>query len=297
MSFRTVTLKAIPYLASVAIGLALSSAGLRLGEDLKALFLNVASAFLAIPLLFLFYETFQRYSHRRLNVEVSDYVKMQIDRELLPALTQLVKILNPGRRPGCRIGDISSVLSLKKEAVSRMLASDKHLGFIILKRWNLPEDRLHVALTNSLIIGTLEDDQVIAVISIIKSLRYLQAVRDIHNLYLPAGGSAPGYKVVGEGATAFHDDGLCGRLLLLRGTGGGQFVVEDFGDFHRYTEEELLSMFVVNPELLPSLSEAIADFIDSVRNWLEKTGNEFIIDTKVVRLGVDGASNKGPEEG
>ena len=52
-------LRIAPYSACLIAGLVLYVIGTKLAEDLKALVLNIAAAFVAIPLLYLIYDVTQ----------------------------------------------------------------------------------------------------------------------------------------------------------------------------------------------------------------------------------------------
>ena len=84
-----------PYSACLIVGLVLYVVGTKLAENLKALLLNIAAAFVAIPFLYLIYEVTQKASQKKLNKELFDYAKMQIDREILSVINQLAKIVHP----------------------------------------------------------------------------------------------------------------------------------------------------------------------------------------------------------
>lgn len=90
---KKVLLKSLPYLAAIITGEFFYFLANKMDPNYYDLFINISAAFFAIPLLYFFYETAKSFSHKRLNREIFDYAKMQIDRELLSILNQLQKIV------------------------------------------------------------------------------------------------------------------------------------------------------------------------------------------------------------
>jgi len=88
-------LRVLPYIVSVLAGLLLLRIGLELKRDIRGLFSSISAAFLAIPLIYLFYQLTKNLSQKRLNKEAFDYAKMQIDRQMLSIINQLHKIVYP----------------------------------------------------------------------------------------------------------------------------------------------------------------------------------------------------------
>ncbi len=103
-----------PYGACLIAGLILYAIGTGLSEDLKALVLNITAAFVAIPFLYLIYELTRKASQKRLNKELFDYAKMQIDREVLSIVNQLMKLVYSYEARESSFRGISSFLSTNK---------------------------------------------------------------------------------------------------------------------------------------------------------------------------------------
>jgi len=117
MRLKKLSYKSLPFLASLLAGLLFYFLGLRLNDDLKGLFYNISAAFLAIPFLYLFYELTQKFSNRKLNKEINDYLKMQVDREILSIINQLVKIVYEYGNQNFSLKGIFNFLNLKKDEI------------------------------------------------------------------------------------------------------------------------------------------------------------------------------------
>ena len=177
-------LKILPYFASILVGLLFWFIGLRLSGDIKSLFIGLAAAFFAIPLIYLFYQRAHNLSQKRLNKEMFDYAKMQIDREILSIINQLHKTVYPLEARNFSQADVSKFLSLGKDDLKEVLSKNEYLGFQIFKKWEVTEDNLHEVLKNSYMLKSLENEQIISIISIIKSLRGLESIQKSKNYML-----------------------------------------------------------------------------------------------------------------
>lgn len=285
MKINKYLLKATPYLTSILVGLILYFIGLNLSENIRGLFISLSAAFFAIPLIYLFYQVAQNLSKKRLNKEIFDYAKMQVDREVLSIINQLNKIVYPIEERNFSQAGVSKFLSLGKDDLKEVLSKNEYLGFQIFKKWEVTEDNLHEVLKNSYMLKSLENEQIISIISIIKGLRNLDSIQKIEELYAITDKKATSYKVVhgkelNEENVKFPD-----RYLLLRNLGDNKYLVADFGDFPLYNADKLLQVFIINKNLLEAYISAILDLISEINIWVDLTGWEFVIDTKMFRLG------------
>jgi hypothetical protein len=136
-------LKIWPYASCVVAGILFFTVGVSLADDLKGLMVNIAAAFLAIPSLYLIYELAQKFSQKRLNKELFDYAKMQIDRELLSIVNQLAKVVYPYEKQNFSFQGIQEFLSLESSQLQNLIESSDYLGFQIFKNWSVSEKNLH----------------------------------------------------------------------------------------------------------------------------------------------------------
>ena len=193
---RQIVLRVWPYLSCILAGLILFLVGIRLAEDFKGLFLNMAAAFFVIPFLYLIYELARKSSQKKLNKELFDYAKMQIDRELMSIVNQLIKLVYPYQKQNFSFQGIQEFLSQNSSQIRNVIQSSDYLGFQTLKNWSISEKNLHSILENSFILHCLEDDQIISVISILKEVRSLESVqRNVADLYVDTEKKADNYKI------------------------------------------------------------------------------------------------------
>ena len=238
--FKKKLLKSIPYFAAIITGGIFYFLALTVGGKTYDLFINVSAAFFAIPLLYFFYETAKSYSHKKLNREIFDYAKMQVDRELLPILNQLQKIVFTLEEKDFSNEAVNKFLSCEKEYLESKLQANRYLGFQVFKHWQISETGLHDLLKNPFILEKMEDEQIIAVIYILKSLRNLEAIQKVEALYIVDTDEVPkGYKI--QSGTEVHSENkkFPDRHMLLKHLDEDKYVVYDFGDIPKYNLDKI----------------------------------------------------------
>jgi len=291
MKTRNVFLKILPYLSSIFAGVFFYLLAIEVGQ-FRDLFINISAAFIAIPFIYLFYQIAEKYSKKKLNKEIIDYAKMQIDREILSLVNQLSKLLYSLEGRDFTLEGIKKFLSLKKSDIKKIIFKKEYLGFQVLKKWDIVENNLHEILKNPYILSRLEDEQVIVIIQLLKSIRYLEQIQKIKDLYVETEKKASSFKIVSgknlnEKNVEFPD-----RYLLLKELGNSKFLVVDFGDFHQYNVNKLLKIYKINKNYADMYVDVIFDIINEVNTWLDLTDREFLIDTKMFRLGIYSVNNQ-----
>ena len=109
-------------------------------------------------------------------------------------------------------------------------------------------------------------------------------VKEVKDLYEVTNKKVDGYKIqrgkeISEGNIEYPD-----RYLLLKYLAEDKYLVLDFGDFSAYQTEKLLNICKLNRRYLEVYSSSIFDMIKQINEWLNLTGTEFLIDTKMFRL-------------
>lgn len=285
MKYKKFILKILPYFASIVVGFLFYFIGSSHGERIKGLFINISAAFFAIPLIYLFFQLTHTFSQKKLNKEIFDYVKMQIDREVLSIINQLYKIVYSLREANFSLPNINKFLSLNGNEIKDIISNNEYLGFQLFKEWGVGENKVQELLKNSFVFKILENEQIISMISIIKAMRYLESIQKNDDLYLKTDNKDISYKVASGKEISEENIKYPDRYLLLKDLGSNKFLVADFGDFSKFNRNRLLYIFAVNEKYLESYSSAIYDLISEINKWIELTGTEFIIDNKAFRLG------------
>lgn len=281
---RKIIVRTLPYLAAILTGCIFFILAQKFEEVYYDLMINIAAAFFAIPLLFLFYETARNFSRKKLTKEIFDYAKMQIDREILSITNQLSKVLYSYKDHELSEQKVSSLISTTESQIKIILEGNTYLGFQIFKQWEFSEKGLQSVLQNPFILERLEDDQTISIIELLKSLRLMETVQTNPKLYIPTKNKSDSFKIQKGTEISAQNEHLPNRYLLLESIGNDKFVIRDFGDIPQYKVSDCLNLYVINPKHLRMYAAAIYGLSQKIDSWLKLTGDEFLIDTKMFRF-------------
>ncbi len=281
---RVIAYKCTPYLASIIVGIIFFYIANKVTGNVSSLFINISAAFVAIPLIFLFYELTQKQSKKKLNKDIYDFVKLQVDREIMSSLNQLGKLLFEYTEYSFSFESINKILSYSKEDLISKIANNKYLGFQVYKKWEITEDNIKQLLNSSLLLSSIEDVQVS---SMIKLVSYIESIGEIHkndNMFIALETKNEDYFISAGDELNVNNDKFTERYILLRKLGKNRGVVIDFGDFNVKRKDRLLDSYKINPEHVELLANLIWPLLTEINTWLSLTGHEFIIDTKVFRI-------------
>jgi len=259
-------------------------AGLQFDGDVKSLLHGISGSFLGIPVLYLIYEIAKDYSNKNLNKEIFDYAKMQIDQDVLSIINQLMKLTLPYNEVSISSHNVTKFLSSSEDNIKNKLEKTEFLGFQVFKSWEITENNISKVLENVFILKHLSNDQIIAIINLLKVVQsFDQIPKNIKDIYIESQKNSTAYKIEkGENINPkniqFPD-----RCLLLRKLGSNKYVVCDFGDFPKYQIEKLLHIYKLNPKYSQEFAEWVFEFIKIINNWLNSSGNEFIINKKLFK--------------
>lgn len=112
----------------------------------------------------------------------------------------------------------------------------------------------------------------------------MESIQKGEELYTSIDKKATSYKIVHGKELHAENVKFPDRYLLLRDLGNNKSLVADFGDFAPYNVDKLLQIFTINERYLEIYSSVIFDLMGEINNWVDLTGGEFVIDTKMFRL-------------
>ena len=142
------------------------------------------------------YELVQQSSQKKLNRELFDYAKMQVDREILSIAHQLTKIVQSYEKQDSSFNEVVNFLSQDKEQIRELLEKNDYLGFQVFKNWSISEKHICGILENPFILRRLENEQSICIIALLKEIRSFDAVqKGVADLYEVTNKKADGYKI------------------------------------------------------------------------------------------------------
>lgn len=282
------SLKIFPYFAAIISGGLFYYLANLFDEKYSDLLINISATFFAIPLLFFFYGVANSFSHKKLNKEIIDYAKMQADREILSILLQLIKLVSDYRNKDLSNKAINMFLSLKKEDLEKQFIENKYIGFQIFKQWEINKTSLNDLLKNPFILDGMEDEQIISIIKMLKSLNGLEEFQkrnnDYRELYIEIEENISNFKIQSGKDLNPENKKFPDRYILLKHLQNDEFVVYDFGDIPKYNLDKCLKCYKVEKHQVKDYSSIIHDLINSVNQWLRSTGYEFIIDSQMFKM-------------
>lgn len=88
-------LKIFPFIVTIIISVVFYLFAKEQQGSLQVVLLNISSSLIAIPLIFVFYQSIQNFSKKKLNKEILDYCKKNVDTDVLSIVRQLQKLVYP----------------------------------------------------------------------------------------------------------------------------------------------------------------------------------------------------------
>jgi hypothetical protein len=279
-------IKFLPYITAVLIGVGLYILAFLEGANKHhELLVNIAATFLSIPLLVIFYEAIREFSEKELNEEIFDYAKEQIDQQLLTILEQLKAIVLPDQHQDISIEAIDSFLSFSQKKIQERMERNNYLGFQIFKYWKISEDHLRDLLKNSFILDKMENDHIMIIIEILKSLKSFEKVQRKEDLYKDLRKKAKDYKIVKSSSEqAGNTNHSHHKVLLMKCSKGEKYTFADSGTIPHDSGAKCLNYYQVNKRSVDVYAEAVYSLLSAINSWLDKTGKEFILDATMIHL-------------
>lgn len=133
-------LKAYPYGICIVAGTLLFIVASELNGNANSLLVGISGAFFAIPCLYLLYESAQKFSNKKLNKELFEYAKMQIDRDIMSMVNQLIKMVYTYDKSDTSFKGMTKFLSLCENDIVIELEKNEYLGFQAFKEWSVSTD-------------------------------------------------------------------------------------------------------------------------------------------------------------
>lgn len=280
-----IVLRILPYVCALLFGLGLFGLSSFLRDDWKSIVLGAAGSFFAIPTLYLGYECIKSLTNKRLNQEIFEYAKMQVDSNMLSILAQLQKIIYSNDHLDKTLEGLSNCLKLDKKKIGELLSKNEVLGFSALKHWEVPEQVFHDLLKNTFVCQRLSKDQVISIITNLKALRGFSSFLNSSDLYICTDKKVEGYSIVKGQDINPQNSKYPERYILLRKIGDDKGIVVDFGDFKGDKVNALLNIWRVNEKYIVAYAEFIFDILQEINTWVMQTGCEFLMDSRQFRFG------------
>jgi len=284
---RSVTktiLRVTPYIVAVLSGISIYCFAVHQKEDLKSLLINISAAFIGIPLIFVGYDTVRRLSENKLNVEINDYVKVQIDKEILGIINRLMKYILPYDRIDKTPKGINEFMNITRESIVSNLRESEFLGFQLLKHWDIAGTEIKELLKNALVVHRLGDNQLSSLIKILKYINYIGYIYPIKKYILFENKVNQKYRVLSGQQLNSANSRFPDRYILLKILDHDEGTVTDFGDFAGDDKLNLLKICKIQAIYIDQIANDLFEFIEEINNWLRQSGNTLLYDPRFVRF-------------
>jgi hypothetical protein len=211
---------------------------------------------------------------------VSDYLKVQVDTEILTIINHLRKIIwGYSKQNSLQI--INEFMNLSDELIKENLDSSKFIGFQIFKKFELNEQNLQT-IADKFIFSTIGKGIAAIIIDLMKwtaEFDSFNSSRRKMNLFIPTGIVEKKYSVLNGLELNSKNTTFPDRFLLMAPLNEQSGTVVDFGDFVEIDRiEKLRNEFTLNPDCRDSYIAKIRQFIAIVERWLDATNGELIIE-------------------
>jgi hypothetical protein len=270
-----------PYLLPFATGLLLFVLSLFLKGRPADLLVNLSASLVVIPLVIVLYERVRERAEAERNRDLSNYVKMQADRELLTLLGRIAPLVIGTPTPG--LNKVLKVLNLSPERMQKNIETQAVMVFYLATDWAMSEAAIRELVSSELTYNNLSVDERNNFIRLIGAIRRL-AIATESRYFMADGQPDPKYNVV-NGTDLNSANKFENRYLLMAKTKkSDQFAVAAFNDIDvgRYRADYTQPM-KANNEGKGLLLDAVAEVLDCVAIWHKQRGDVFLLDTQHFR--------------
>jgi len=269
-------LKILPYFTSLLTGIIFYWISLSQTDNFSWLLVNIASAFIAIPFLYFIYELSKSYSNRKINSEIYDYAKIQIDGNIISLASQIMLLVYPYYHTNTSKRDIKRFLSISLADLSQQLLKSKFIGFQLFKSYSVIYRNIEKIFDSPFILNRLSDQQIISLIKLIKSIRSLEnVIANVDDLFIISDEIDNGLEIYNSSNKDYPNS-----CLLLEKKSDKESKAIDSGDIIVFKKKYLLNVCKMNEKYLGPFSEEIFDVLLNINKWLSITKNELTVDTK-----------------
>ena len=214
--------------------------------------------------------------------ELHDYLKTQIDTQILTILKDLINIVNGYEGTTDFFKKINVFLNLDKEKISSIIKSNEFLGFQVFKKYEYCDNEIRNLLDKAMSYACYEREVtnvLIKMIKIISSFDKFNRLRVTPDLFFPINKCSNEFKVINGSKMNPQNEKYPERYILLKNYNEDKFVVTDFGDFQEKDNVvRLLEYFSINEKYIADYTSYVSSIIGICNRWLDMTGGEFIID-------------------
>jgi hypothetical protein len=217
--------------------------------------------------------------------EIRNYIKQQVDREILTICNHSFKILY-GYDKAYSLEEIWKMLSLTGKEMEMELSKRKHIGFTVLKDWKDYMSKIDSIMNQPFFTQNAEPKYVSSLIKVIKSLELMVTINSKKNLFENIGIGTTQYKII-DSKEMNSENPKDGYLLLRKMeivSQENQGIVIDFGTIRKYNVKNCLNYHTLDGDNFRSWIFGFSEVFKNIETCIENTGNTLIIDPLTFRM-------------
>ena len=208
------------------------------------------------------------------NDDLKVYVKQNIDKEIIALLNSFKKIIfGVGM---FRKKEMNEIFKLDIEDLRKKLIENKIMGFLVMKDWKDYLIKIEKIINQPFFIENTNSSLKNPLINIIKFITRLIILHRECEIFIDTNLKIKGYRIVN--AHNLNSENPKDSYILLKEMDSEKGKVADYGIIRKYNFEKSLNYQMISSEHFHSYTSAIFYLIDSIKKYLNKTGNEFILD-------------------
>ena len=212
--------------------------------------------------------------------KILDFLKKEIDQEILLLLSHLVRFINKQNESVNFLDEVTSFLNYKKEDIVNILKNKKVIGFYILKSFFEHENKFNIFINQAM--GSQYYNREI-MNSLIDIYEWFSIYSNFwtnysYNIFIKLEKKEDRLFVL-HSSQISPDNKFNKRYALMEKVGeDGRGRVHNFGDFYPGHIENLTNYYQFNENYLDKYVNVLMILIKNLNNWLNITNNEIIID-------------------
>lgn len=209
--------------------------------------------------------------------KILDFLKKDIDNEILGLLSHLLLIINDNSKQDL-FAAIRGFLNMSQNDLYKELKDKRILGFYLLKLFNEYENKIYDHINKALSSPYYNREVLNSLIDIYEWFaEYDKFKRNYFSkLFIKSEEKDDRFIVVKGSEIASNN--LPERYILMEKLDDEKGIVRNFGDFPIGYVPVLTNYFAINDKSLDKYCDILFLLIKSINKWLEITNNEFIFD-------------------
>lgn len=275
----------IPYILAVALGVVLFLTSFMMDDvivlkKLSDLLLDLSASLLSIPIILYSYEVVKNKIDHSRNKDISEYVKMNVDREIVTLLKSLAPLI---MKKDANTSRVCELLKITKSKAMKSLQDYHPLVFYLATDWGCIEDRFMDMIASELIYDNLSVEERNIFVKIVRELRNLDYLTDPKFFRVADKEDAKLFTIQGRNidpSTKFKERFLLMRKMKIENTA----MVIGFNDIkHGKYKVSLTTPMMGSAAVNENIVESILNIRSYLEVWLDKRGNEILLDSRNFR--------------